>query len=148
MQRNRRGFKGDEIRSIINRVASCCIAFQCCRQIYRNTIRVSSLLSSVAVAIIMTTRNDAFVDFIGICYEKVSSLLLRTTTADSDRRGSRAGPDQTLFPVRFTKNVQDAPPLAVGRNERSWGWARCPRQDAVESVLGFQVLKAPPQAAG
>ena len=48
----------------------------------------------------------------------------------------------------FTKNVQDAPPLAVGRNERSWGWARCPRQDAVESVLGFQVLKAPPLAAG
>ena len=82
MQRNRRGFKGDEIRSIINRVASYCIAFQRCRQIYRNTIRVSSLLSSVAVAIIMTTRNDAFVDFIGVCYEKVSSLLLRTTTAE------------------------------------------------------------------
>ena len=81
MRRNRRGIKGDEIRSIINRVASCCIAFQCCRQIYRNTIRVSSLLSSLAVAIIMTTRNDAFVDFIGVCHEKVSSLLLRTTAS-------------------------------------------------------------------
>jgi hypothetical protein len=23
--------------------------------------------------------------------------------------------------VAFTKNAQDAPPLAVGRNERSWG---------------------------
>ena len=28
------------------------------------------------------------------------------------------------------------------------GWDRCPRQDAVESVLGFQVLKDPPLAAG
>ena len=80
MRRNRRGFKLDEIRSIINRVASCCIAFPRCRHIYRNTIRLPSLLSSLAVAIIMTTRNDAFVDFIGICYRKVPSLLLRTTT--------------------------------------------------------------------
>ena len=79
MQRNRRGFKSDEIRSIINRVASCCIAFPRCRHIYRNTIRLPSLLSSLAVAIIMTTRNDAFVVFIGVCHEKMSSLLLRTT---------------------------------------------------------------------
>ena len=62
-----------------------------------------------------------------------------------DRLESRLGMRQAH---EFTKNVQDAPPLAVGRNERSWGWARCPRQDAVESVLGFQVLKAPPLAAG
>ena len=48
----------------------------------------------------------------------------------------------------FTKNVQNAPPLALGRNERSWGWARCPRRDVVESFLGIQVLKAPPLAAG
>ena len=25
------------------------------------------------------------------------------------------------LPLCFTKNAQDAPPLAVGRNERSWG---------------------------
>ena len=79
MRRNRRGFKGDEIRSIINRVASCCIAFPRCRHIYRNTIRLPSLLSSLAVAIIMTARDDAFIDFIGICYGKAPSLLLRTT---------------------------------------------------------------------
>ena len=60
----------------------------------------------------------------------------------------RARRDPLIVSVGFTKNVQDAPPLAVGRNERSWGWARCPRQDAVESVLGVQVLKAPPLAAG
>ena len=30
----------------------------------------------------MTTRNDTFVDFIGVCYEKVSSLLLRTTKSE------------------------------------------------------------------
>ncbi|MBI4206439.1 MAG: hypothetical protein HY527_15570 [Betaproteobacteria bacterium] len=43
-----------------------------------------------------------------------------------------------IISVGFTKNAQDAPPLAVGRNERS----------AVEVVLGVQVLKAPPLAAG
>ena len=83
MRRNRRGFKADEIRSIINRVASCCIAFARCRHIYRNTIRLPSLLSSLAVAIIMTARKDAFIDFIGICYGKVPSLLLRTTVITS-----------------------------------------------------------------
>ena len=80
MRRNRRGFKLDEIRSIINRVASCCIAFPRCRHIYRNTIRLPSLLSSLTVAIIMTARNDALIDFIGICDGKMPSLLLRTTS--------------------------------------------------------------------
>ena len=83
MQRNRRAFKLDEIRSIINCVAACCIAFPRCRHIYRNTIRLQSLLSSLAVAIIMTARKDAFIDFIGICYGKVPSLLLRTTGAET-----------------------------------------------------------------
>ena len=91
MQRNRRGFKLDEIRSIINRVASCCIAFPRCRHIYRNTIRLPSLLSSLAVAIIMTAPNDAFIDFIGICYRKVPSLLLRTTAAGHWNSGRAFG---------------------------------------------------------
>ena len=42
----------------------------------------------------------------------------------------------------FTKKAQDAPPLAVGRNGRSWVGL------AVEFVLEVQVFKAPLLAAG
>ena len=32
----------------------------------------------------MTAPNDAFIDFIGVCYGKVPSLLLRTTAVIDD----------------------------------------------------------------
>ena len=32
----------------------------------------------------MTARNDAFIDFIGICYGKLPSLLLRTTSSHGE----------------------------------------------------------------
>ena len=100
MRRNRRGFKLGEIRSIINRVASYYIAFPRCRHIYRNTIRLPSLLSSLAVSIIMTIRKDAFVDFIGVCHEKVSSLFLKTTTVElkmfEQSRKGKPNADQEL----------------------------------------------------
>ena len=83
-----------------------------------------------------STTSPGVVTTAGASRAKLTTIILRNL--------ERTSMNET--PV--TKNDQDAPPLAVGRNERSWGWARCPRQDAVESVLGFQVLKAPPLAAG
>ena len=91
---------------------------------------------------------------IKFCFIHHVQWLTRTIKTNGSEHSDLSMDDVTqLFPQlsvgrRFTKNDQDAPPLAVGRNERSRGWARCPRQDAVESVLGFQVLKAPPLAAG
>ena len=65
-RRSRRGCKGDEIRFIINRVASCCIAFPRCRQIYRNRIpRAQALLFVVVkttIAVIATMNDNIGMD--------------------------------------------------------------------------------------
>ena len=83
MQRNRWGLNRSIIIRFISRLCVCCVAFQRCRHIYRNNARLSTLLSQLAVAIIMTTRNYAIIDLIGVFCETVSSLLLRTTSSVS-----------------------------------------------------------------
>ena len=124
MQRNRWGLNRSIIICFISRLCVCCVAFQRCRHIYRNNARLSTLLSQLAVAIIMTTRNYAIIDLIGVCCETVSSLLLRTTNPDRLLSGvaSQCGNQDT--------QLQSAAPKTLPITLASWPAVAAPAPPA------------------